>query len=72
MDFGVKVVYLFGVKLKGSWVFDVGKGKYQSENYKRVQGRKITQLFLKKTFNETFLLAFGIKTEIYLPQSVIS
>lgn len=53
MDFGVKVVYLFGVKLKGSWVFDVGKGKYQSENHKRVQGRKITQLFLKKHFLKT-------------------
>lgn len=56
MDFGVKVVYLFGVKLKGSWVFDVGKGKYQSENHKRVQGRKITQLFFKKTLFKNHLM----------------
>lgn len=50
MDFGVKVVYLFGVKLKGSGVFDIGNGKYQSENHKRVQGRKITQASPYHTF----------------------
>ena len=41
-DLTVKVFYLFDVTLKGSGVFNVGKGKDRSEKSKREQGEKTT------------------------------